>query len=247
MINYKVKQGDCLASIAETHGFFWETLWNLPENSELRRKHQEPTILLPGDIVRIPKLREKQDSGATEQRHQFRKKGTPALLRLQIMRPVEPEEEQASEPTSDEPPEEEPLEVVEEDPPPPDAEADEPWTDAPYILNIDGRLSEGRTDGEGKIEVPIPPGAKRGRLTMEPGTQRELVYVLRLGHLDPVTSVSGVADRLNNLGYHDGSRPTEMTPGLREAMRAFQKANNLQQSGEADQATRDKLSELHGS
>ena len=247
MINYKVKQGDCLASIAEKHGFSWETLWNLPQNSELRRKHQEPTILLQDEIVRIPDLREKQEDGATEQRHRFRKKGTPALLRLQIMRAAEPEEEQPSEPTDEELPDEEPLEVMEEDPPPPEDEAEEPWADAPYILNIDGRLSEGRTDGEGRLEVPIPPGAKKGRLTMEPGTQRELVYVLRLGHLDPVTSVSGVADRLNNLGYHDGSRPTEITPDLREALRAFQKANDLQESGEADQATQDKLSEVHGS
>ncbi|MBS3919714.1 MAG: peptidoglycan-binding protein [Deltaproteobacteria bacterium] len=247
MINYKVKQGDCLASIAEKHGFSWETLWNLPENNGLRRKHQEPTILLPDEIVRIPDRREKEENGATEQRHRFRKKGTPALLRLQVMRPAEPDEEQPSELTGEEAPEEEPLEVVEEDPPPPDAEADEPWADAPYVLNIDGRLTEGRTDGEGKLEVPIPPGARKGRLTMEPGTEREKVYPLRLGHLDPITSVSGVADRLNNLGYHNGSRPTEMTPDLREALRAFQKANNLRESGEADQATQDKLSEIHGS
>jgi len=247
MINYKVKQGDCLASIAEKHGFSWETLWNLPENNELRRKHQEPTILLPGETVRIPDLRNKEETGATEQRHKFQKKGTPALLRLQIMRPAEPEEEQASEPTGDEPPEEEPLEVVEEDPLPPDDEPDEPWANAPYILEIDGRLTEGQTDGEGKIEVPIPPGAKKGRLTMEPGTEREKVYPLRLGHLDPITSLSGVADRLNNLAYYSGPRTTEMTPTLQEALLAFQKANNLRESGEADQATQDKLSEVHGS
>jgi N-acetylmuramoyl-L-alanine amidase len=247
MINYKVKQGDCLASIAEKHGFSWETLWNLPENNELRRKHQEPTILLPGEIVRIPDLRNKQETGATEQRHQFRKKGTPALLRLQIMRPAEQEEEQPAEPTDEEVPDEEPLDVTEEDPLQPDDEPEEPWANAPYILNIDGKLSEGQTDGEGRIEVPIPPGARKGRLTMEPGTEREKVYPLRLGHLDPITSLSGVVDRLNNLGYHNGSRPTEITPELREALRAFQKANNLQESGEADQATQDKLSEIHGS
>jgi len=181
MINYKVKQGDCLASIAEKHGFSWETLWNLPENNELRRKHQEPTILLPGEIVRIPDLRNKQETGATEQRHQFRKKGTPALLRLQIMRPAEQEEEQPAEPTDEEVPDEEPLDVTEEDPLQPDDEPEEPWANAPYILNIDGKLSEGQTDGEGRIEVPIPPGARKGRLTMEPGTEREKVYPHCLG------------------------------------------------------------------
>ena len=82
---------------------------------------------------------------------------------------------------------------------------------------------------------------------MEPGTVREKVYPLRLGHLDPITSLSGVADRLNNLAYYNGPRSTEMTSALQEALRAFQKANNLQESGEADQATRDKLTQIHGS
>jgi hypothetical protein len=247
MIEYKVKQGDCLASIAEAHGFFWETLWNLPENSELQRRHQEPTILMPGEIVHIPDLTMKQESGDTEQQHSFRRKGTPAMLRLQIMRPAEPEEEEPPGQEEVEVPEEEPMEVTEEDPILPDDEPEEPWANAPYILDIDGKWSEGRTDGDGKLEVFIPPGSREGRLTMEPGTQREQVYILKLGHMDPVISMTGVADRLNNLGYHNGSRPTEMTPDLQESIRVFQKANSLQETGEADQATQDKLTEKHGS
>jgi N-acetylmuramoyl-L-alanine amidase len=249
MIEYTVKAGDCMASIAEEHGFFWETLWHLPENSELKSSHEDQTILLPGEIVRIPDLREKQESGATEQKHRFKRKGTPAILRLQIMRPVQTEEEEPveEEPTDEELADEESLEVVEEDPTPQEDEGEEPWVDAPYILEIDGKTTEGQTDGDGKIEVPIPPVAKKGRLTMEPGTEWETVLILRLGHLDPITSISGIADRMNNLGFHDGSRPTEMTPELQEALRAFQKANELQESGEVDQATKDKLKELHGS
>ncbi len=28
MPEYKVKQGDCLSSIAEKHGLFWDKVWN---------------------------------------------------------------------------------------------------------------------------------------------------------------------------------------------------------------------------
>jgi len=84
--NYKVKQGDCMESIAYSHGFFWETLWNLPENEELREKRKDPNVLLPGDKVFIPKLRIKEESCSTEERHRFRLKGVPAkvVIRFEI-------------------------------------------------------------------------------------------------------------------------------------------------------------------
>lgn len=248
MIEFRVREGDCMISIAEKHGFFWETLWNLPENAELKNTHEDHTILLPGDIVYIPELREKKESVAAEQIHTFQRKGIPAKLRLQMMRPVVDQEDTQSEdePSDDEPPEDEPLEVVEEDPEPEEGE-EEPWADAPFILVIDGVSTYGQTDSEGKLVVPIPPNAKKGKLTMEPGTDREEVIPLRLGYLDPFDSITGIADRLNNLGYHDGSRSSQMDENLAESIREFQKANGLQETGNADQATVDKLREMHGS
>ena len=43
---HEVKQGDCMASIADEYGFFWKTIWHLAENSELRRKRTDPYVLL---------------------------------------------------------------------------------------------------------------------------------------------------------------------------------------------------------
>ncbi|MEY2429487.1 MAG: hypothetical protein QOJ40_2372, partial [Verrucomicrobiota bacterium] len=46
--DYKVKDGDCLSSIAFSKGFFWETLWNHGDNSALKSKRKDPNVLSPG-------------------------------------------------------------------------------------------------------------------------------------------------------------------------------------------------------
>lgn len=79
---YTVKPGDCMASIAVECRFFWETLWNLPENAELKRIRKDPYVLLPGDRVFIPDLRIQELPCSTDERHTFRKKGVPERLRI---------------------------------------------------------------------------------------------------------------------------------------------------------------------
>jgi murein L,D-transpeptidase YcbB/YkuD len=90
MTKHKVKQGECILSIAENNGFFWETLWNSSDNSDLKRKRENPNELEPGDIVVIPDKQLKEVTGGTEQKHRFRRKGVPAKLRLQVKRNDEP-------------------------------------------------------------------------------------------------------------------------------------------------------------
>lgn len=82
--DYIVKQGDCLSSIAAEHGFFWESLWDLPENGELKSVRKDPYILLPGDRVFIPPLRPKEETRPTDQVHTFKVKGVPERLHLII-------------------------------------------------------------------------------------------------------------------------------------------------------------------
>lgn len=84
MLEYKVKQGDCINSIAFKHGFFWETLWNHPKNAKLNLKRKDPSVLQEGDIVYIPDLTIKEESGTTEQRHKFRLKGVPAKIKIRL-------------------------------------------------------------------------------------------------------------------------------------------------------------------
>ncbi len=79
---HRVQQGECLVSIAESYGFFWETLWNLPENKLIRDTRRDPTVLLPGDVVTIPERVVKEYVRPTGARHTFRVKNIPAKLNL---------------------------------------------------------------------------------------------------------------------------------------------------------------------
>lgn len=83
--NHIVEAGECLASIAHAHGFFWETLWDLPENEELRREREDPNMLLPGDRVMVPPPRAKSADAPVDRRHRFRRRGVPEKLRLRFL------------------------------------------------------------------------------------------------------------------------------------------------------------------
>lgn len=224
--DYVVAEGDCMDSIAASHGFFWRTLWDLPENAELKQVRGNPHILLPGDRVTIPAPRPKQETGSVGGRHRFKRRGEIGMLRFQLMDPAAAVSggtgAAASAPA-----------------------APSPRANVPYVLEIDGVLTDGTTDGDGRIECRIPPGARRGRLVVRPGTSRQESFTLRLGDMDPVDQIAGVRKRLENLGYRCG-RSDEMTPELRAALREFQERNGLEVSGEIEQAFRDKLVELHG-
>lgn len=82
---YQAKEGDCISSIAEENGLFWETVWRHPNNAELRQVRQDPNVLYPRDRVFIPTPHEKIEEVQTEQRHRFRRKGVPAKARFRFL------------------------------------------------------------------------------------------------------------------------------------------------------------------
>lgn len=82
--DHVVEPGTCLISLSEHHGFFWQTLWEHPENRDLRSKRRDPWVLLPGDRVAIPEKRLKQETASTDKKHTFVRKGIPAKLRLEF-------------------------------------------------------------------------------------------------------------------------------------------------------------------
>jgi hypothetical protein len=123
----------------------------------------------------------------------------------------------------------------------------EPLAGEAYELDIgDGAPRNGSTDGDGKLEELVPSQLATATLTIG-----DRVLVLRLGYLDPVAEakdgdLSGVQGRLKNLGYDPGPADGKYGPRTRAALAIFQSDEDLDVTGEIDDATLDKLVEAHG-
>lgn len=236
--DHTIRQGESVISIAEGDGFLWETLWNHPKNAQLKTKRGDPGVLMPGDVLHIPDRGEKKESAGVDQCHNFRRKGTPAVLRVVLKRrKPDPDEKAESAATG-------PSEYTEPDPKTPQVEA---MANVPFALYADGKLvKEGQTGGDGKIEVKVPASSRSARVVLEPGTPKERTLNLNIGRMDPVEEVPGVCKRLNNLGYSCPGDAKEVTAAVAAAIQAFQRENGLEPTGKPDGPTRDRLVKAHG-
>jgi hypothetical protein len=119
-----------------------------------------------------------------------------------------------------------------------------PVADERYLLKAGSKRLRGVTDVDGMIDVPIPPNVTRGSLLV--GSKPEMF--LEFGHLDPIETLKGVKQRLSNLGYACGdvTSPHEDAP-YELAVRNFQRACGLGDTGILNDATRDMLLDVHDS
>ena len=125
------------------------------------------------------------------------------------------------------------------------AQEDGPLAALPYRLEVEGKFypptGDAQTDGDGFVAQKVPATAKKGTLVL-PTLGRRLE--IRIGSLEPPTEERGLRARLRNLGLlSEGDDES----GLRSGIAAFQGANGLEPTGDADDATRARLREVHGS
>ncbi|HXS93982.1 MAG TPA: peptidoglycan-binding protein [Candidatus Limnocylindrales bacterium] len=113
-----------------------------------------------------------------------------------------------------------------------------------YSISIDGVMQSGKTDDDGVLVISIPPSAKKGHLVVET-TPEPTSYDLDLGALPPGDSISGVKARLNNLGFDCGPVDDSVTDQFKAAVSAFQASQGIKVTGEADDATKQKVLALH--
>jgi len=212
---HTVLPGDCLSNIGFDYGFAPTTVWEYGPNAGLRGLRSSPHVLLPGDSVAIPALRERAQSVNTAIRLVLIRIGVPEILRIRFV-----------------------------------THGLKPRADLPYLLEIETAGSEpvdsreGTTDADGYIIQPIPPNATTGRILLGSGVDIE-EYPIRLGHIDPLTSLSGVQGRLENLGYDCGDGNGEANEATRSALELFQREHDLPVTGEPDTATQAKLESMH--
>lgn len=85
-----VKPGECIDSIGELYGFFPETLWDHPDNADLRKQRVNRNILLEGDVVAIPDKRQREEQAPAGRTSTFKRKGVPSVLSLRLLDGDEP-------------------------------------------------------------------------------------------------------------------------------------------------------------
>lgn len=215
-MNYTVQQGDCMASIAKEQGFFWQDLWDLPENLELKVLRKDPYVLFPGDQVFIPELRAAEWPRVTDKMHKFVLKGTKERLRIVF--------------TDDN---DEPMVNL-------------PYTLEVETVNGGDKMKfKGKTNSAGAIEQPIPPNAWKGYAGVGEGENRREFWI-GLGKIDPATEISGIQGRLMDLGFFTGPVDGELGPHTTTALLLFQEKYRLSPSGKNDDATQAQLEKLFG-
>lgn len=98
------------------------------------------------------------------------------------------------------------------------------------------------TDGDGVLDVEMTVTHTRATVKLFLSGDDFLEIPVLVGHLDPHTDDSGARQRLANLGYATGAGPT----ALAAAVRRFQRAEELSETGVLDDGTRARLRERHG-
>jgi type VI secretion system secreted protein VgrG len=119
-----------------------------------------------------------------------------------------------------------------------------------YDLMVAGQRFHGTTDGQGGLTQQVPKDATMADLTLwlkDPPTGTHLRWQVRIDdQLPPVSDVRGAQIRLRNLGYFTGDPDGQASDGLTDAIRAFQRDQNLPNDGELGGETLGKLTTAHG-
>jgi hypothetical protein len=115
-----------------------------------------------------------------------------------------------------------------------------PLADAEYRVIELPELGAQKTDADGRAAFEVPETFERATVDF-PDT--DLRVVLKVGHLDPLKTPSGMRQRLNNLGYSVRSSDSK---SLRSALAMFQLGQDgLEPDGEPNEATVAALARAH--
>ncbi|MBX7081845.1 MAG: peptidoglycan-binding protein [Nannocystaceae bacterium] len=112
-----------------------------------------------------------------------------------------------------------------------------------YALSFDGGAEQrGTLDGDGRLAVAVPAGARGGTLVV--AFRR---FALAFDALPPAHTVAGAQERLNHLHVYSGPVDGELGPMTKSAIERFQRQQRLSVTGALDDETVTQLVRAHGS
>lgn len=126
------------------------------------------------------------------------------------------------------------------------ATAAQAWANEAYTVE-GADLPAGTLDGDGNFNAEVPITVSALILLF---AKRKARFNVRVGHLDPISTDSGVKQRLGHLGFlvrRSLSLPIHEDAMHSRAVASFQEAQNLPVTGVADPKTCDAIVAAHGS
>jgi hypothetical protein len=126
------------------------------------------------------------------------------------------------------------------------ATGDKAWANEAYTVE-GAELPDGNLDGDGNFNGEVPTDVSAIVLEF---AKRRARFTLRVGNLDPITTDSGVKQRLTHMGFlpRNAIATRIHEDGMHSrAVASFQESKGLPVTGVADQATRDAIVAAHGS
>lgn len=238
-----VEPGEHLSSIAARFGFrSFRTIFEHPDNAELKKKRSNPNVLQPGDAIVIPDIAPKEEPAATGRVNPFVAAGNVVGLNVRV----------------------EKIGGV--------AMADRQTTAAMAERDGTGVALDppqhGQTDAKGKVAIVISAVTAEGELTLTAKEKLDLSdtrFRMIVGGLNPAMDdstgdvpldpktgkpdLSGVRARLTNLGYFAGYTERDDVQ-LLWAVEEFQcdhrKSHGLKVTGKLDRKTLEALRKVHG-
>ena len=123
---------------------------------------------------------------------------------------------------------------------------DQPVSKAPCTIAELPDRTDLKTDGCGVLALDIPVNTDTLTISIP---SVPLVQIIKVGHLDPIDTPSGLVHRLRNLGHlgQDDPYDDDVHPEhLAHAVKGFQAANGITMTGVPDAATLSALKNAHG-
>lgn len=119
-----------------------------------------------------------------------------------------------------------------------------PRANQDYTISLDTapQPKAGKTDDKGILRENVNPASKTGTIFIGPDQQEIQIFI---GHLNPLKELSGVQQRLGNLGFPSGPPATEETGDLKSAIARFQKEHGKDPTGKLDDGLRQLLGTIH--
>ena len=187
-------------------------------NAELSASRAKLPYVREGDQIVLPRRRILDVPATTGNRYYFRLKHVTRLVRLRFLHASGK------------------------------ARANEPYLCAIGLRS--GKTEEHRsqtTDSNGFLIEPVPADTVSLEVTIGAEEPDQEVHRVWLADYIPAEETEGLQRRLSALGYYVGDVDGELGPVTQEALAAFQEDAGLTPTGEANDATRRRLTEVFGS